>query len=205
MTSIYAEGRRGVGPEARRGHLVALIEARLGRRFLDDATPLPFEDRVRVSRERLLPLLQFVRDDPDADLSLLVDITCLDRWRDGEPPEAEPPGEGAPPRFDVIYRLRSPRLGYRLLVVVSVSDEDPAVPSATSLFRAADWLERELWDLFGVYPDGHPYLRRLLLYTGFSGHPLRKDYPFAKSQPLVPLREAPLPADVVEAGEEGEA
>lgn len=195
MTSSYAEGGRGVGPRARRGHLVGLIEARLGRRFVDEATALPFEDRVAVSRDRLLTLLSFLKSDPDADLSLLVDVTCLDRHR--EPAQGAPRARATPSRFSVVYRLRSPRLSYRLLVTVTVPDDDPVVPSATPLFRAADWLERELWDLFGVYPDGHPYLRRLLLYSGFSGHPLRKDYPFAKSQPLVPLREPPLPPDVM--------
>lgn len=188
--------RLRLSPEARTGHLVRLIERRLGQSILEAAWSAAGEDRVRVARERLVGLLTFVRDDPDADLGLLVDITAVDRCPEPEEQTGRP-AKSTPPRFQVLYRLRSPRLSYRLLVLTDVPDDDPVVPSVSALFRAADWLERELWDLFGIYPDGHPYLRRLLLYTGFSGHPLRRDYPFTKAQPLVPLREPPLAPIVI--------
>jgi NADH-quinone oxidoreductase subunit C len=79
-------------------------------------------------------------------------------------------------RFDVVYNLLSIRYNLRVRVKVT-TDEDTAVPSVTSIFSAAGWFERETWDLFGIYFDGHPDLRRIMTDYGFEGHPLRKDFP----------------------------
>ncbi len=191
-----------VGPSVRAGHVRALARARFGGAVLRRAEAHAGEDVIGVSRELLLELLTFFRDDRDLSLSLLLDLTCIDRLGDDEhAPRATGPDDDD--RFLVVYRLKSPRLGYRARVVVEVPGNDPVLPSISELFPAADWYERELWDLFGVYPDGHPHLRRLLLYPGFIGHPLRRDYPAAKAQPLVPLRSLPSPK-VVAAGDEGE-
>lgn len=189
-----------VGPEGRAGHVVELARARFGAGVLRRAEAHKGEDVIGVERDVLLELLAFFRDDADLALGHLLDLTCVDQYV--PPPEG---AEGAPlegaeraplggDRFVVVYRLKSPRLGYRARVLVEVPEHDAVVPSVTGLFPAADWHERELWDLFGVYPDGHPHLRRLLLYEGFSGHPLRRDYPAAKAQPLVPLRALPAAA-----------
>lgn len=207
MKPMPSGPQRRILPGVRRGHLIGLIEARLGSNLFVRAIAEDDEDQIFVEREHLLRLIEFLRSDPDADLTLLVDITAIDfagstRAREDGSPLASPAmvvqAMALPDhRFEVVYRLRSPRLGYRVSVRVSVSGTDPVVPSLTAMFRGADWLERELWDLFGIYADGHPYLRRLLLYSGFEGHPLRKDYPTEKSQPLVPLRRGPHPADRV--------
>lgn len=182
-----------VGPEARAGHVVELARARFGAGVLRHAEARKSEDVVGVPREVLLELLAFFRDDRDLFLGHLLDVTCVDRF---EERASDDVGKASRERFLVVYRLKSPRLGYRARVLVEVPEHDAVVPSVTGLFPAADWHERELWDLFGVYPDGHPHLRRLLLYEGFSGHPLRRDYPAAKAQPLVPLRSLPAPAVV---------
>lgn len=190
-----------VGPDVRAGHVVQLARARFGGAALRRAEAHKGEDVIGVPRELLLELLTFFRDDRDLFLGHLLDVTCVDRHeeraRDDESDhERARTRDTQPPRFLVVYRLKSPRLGYRARVLVEVAEHDAVVPSVTPLFPAADWYERELWDLFGVYPDGHPHLRRLLLYEGFSGHPLRRDYPATKAQPLVPLRSLTPPAVV---------
>jgi NADH-quinone oxidoreductase subunit C len=96
---------------------------------------------------------------------------------------------GRTPRFEVVYHLYSMSQGHRLRVKILVEEADPAVPSLSALWHAANWLEREVWDMFGIRFDGHPDLRRILMYPEFQGHPLRKDYPVAKRQPLVPERD----------------
>lgn len=191
-----------VGPDARTGHVVRLARSRFGGAALTRAEAHAGEDVIGAPRELLCELLSFLRDDRDLSLGLLLDVTCVDRLPVAVPPpddggsQADGPQPAKEPRFLVVYRLKSPRLGYRARVVVEVRESDPVVPSVTSLFVAANWYERELWDLFGIYPDGHPHLRRVLLYPGFIGHPLQRDYPGDKGQPLVPSRAMPEPAVV---------
>jgi NADH-quinone oxidoreductase subunit C len=158
-------------------HIIGLIERRLGRHVLLHAAPTPDEDRVVVARHHLMTVLAFLQRDPDTDLDLLVDLCCVDHGL----------GMGRP-RFEVIFRLRSSRLPYRLLLTVPVPNDDASIPSATALYPVANWYEREMYDLFGIFCDGHPYLRRLILYPGFEGHPGRRDYPATKPQPLIALK-----------------
>jgi NADH-quinone oxidoreductase subunit C len=170
-------------PEARVGHVASLVTQRLGPGVLLGRGEMFGEDLLRTSRDRLLLLLHLLRDDADLHMRLLLDVTALD-----EGPREDEADTAPYARFRVLYRLRSPRLGYRATVEVPLDEGDPVVASATGLFPSADWLERELWEMYGVYPDGHPHLRPLLLYEQLAGHPLRRDYPGDKSQPLVPLR-----------------
>jgi NADH-quinone oxidoreductase subunit C len=118
---------------------------------------------VHVRRDGILRALKFLRDDPECLFSLLVDICGVDY-----PDRAE--------RFDVVYNLLSLRHNQRIRLKVATDEQSP-VPSATSLFSAAGWFEREAWDLFGIYFSDHPDLRRILTDYGFEGHPLRKDFP----------------------------
>ncbi len=98
---------------------------------------------------------------------MLVDLTCVDYLA----------YRGATSRFGLVYLLLSVDRGERLVVRTFVDDPQPAVPSAVPLWQAADWLEREVWDLFGIRFEGHPDLRRIVLPEQFTAHPLRKDYP----------------------------
>jgi NADH-quinone oxidoreductase subunit C len=91
------------------------------------------------------------------------------------------------PRFDVVLLLRSMKWRHRVRLKTRVR-EGQSVPSLVSVWPGANWAERECWDMFGVVFEGHPDLRRILLYDEFVGHPLRKDYPIEKAQPLVPYR-----------------
>ena len=93
------------------------------------------------------------------------------------------------PRFEVVYHLYSLSKNHRLRVKIPVAGEDPVVDSLTPLWKGANWLEREVWDMFGIRFRGHPDLRRILLYEQFEGYPLRKDYPVNYRQPLVKERE----------------
>ncbi|MGO9801778.1 MAG: NADH-quinone oxidoreductase subunit C, partial [Candidatus Binatus sp.] len=109
---------------------------------------------------------------PDFDFNFLTDVTAVD-W-----PERNP-------RFEVVYQLNSLNLAHRIRVKIRVDGADPWVPSVVGVWGAADWLERECFDMFGIVFKGHPDLRRILMYDSFQGHPLRKDYRYNERQPIV--------------------
>jgi NADH-quinone oxidoreductase subunit C len=118
---------------------------------------------VEIDREQLLSTLEFLQDDPNCRFGCLIDICGVDY------PERER-------RFDVVYHLLSPWHNRRIRVRVK-TDEATPVPSAVTVFPAANWFEREAYDLYGILFSGHPDLRRILTDYGFEGHPLRKDFP----------------------------
>jgi NADH-quinone oxidoreductase subunit C len=118
---------------------------------------------VRAEAAEIARVLTFLRDDTNCLFQLLVDITAVDF-----PDRAE--------RFDVVYNLLSIKQNQRVRIKAAVA-ENATIPSAVSVFSTAGWLERETWDLFGVYFSDHPDLRRILTDYGFEGHPLRKDFP----------------------------
>ncbi len=110
------------------------------------------------------------------DYAVLLDLTCVDRSA----------GEG---RLELVYHLLSVSRNVRLRLKTSVPAADPAADSVTGLWKNADWLEREAFDMFGVRFTGHPDLKRLLTYEGFEGHPLRKSYPWRLAQPRIPMKD----------------
>ncbi|MBL8837139.1 MAG: NADH-quinone oxidoreductase subunit C [Alphaproteobacteria bacterium] len=118
---------------------------------------------IRAQRERVLDVLRFLRDDERCAFKVLVDVCGVDY------PER-------PERFEVVYNLLSLRHNARIRVKVA-TDENTPVPSATAVFSAAGWWEREAWDLYGIFFADHPDLRRILTDYGFEGHPMRKDFP----------------------------
>jgi NADH-quinone oxidoreductase subunit C len=132
------------------------------------------EDSIVIARERAPEIFRALHDDADLAFEFLIDLTAVD-W-----PERSP-------RFEVVYQLKSMSHNLRLRVKIQVGAGDDAwVTSAHPVWKSADWLERECFDMFGVEFRGHPDLRRILLYDTFVGHPLRKDYPYQKRQPIVP-------------------
>ena len=118
---------------------------------------------AEVRREAIVRVLAFLRDDPNCAFSVLVDICGVDH-------------PDRPDRFDVVYNLLSLRHNRRIRLKLETDEEKP-VPTATGLYSAAGWYEREAWDLYGIYFADHPDLRRILTDYGFEGHPLRKDFP----------------------------
>ncbi len=118
---------------------------------------------VRVARGAVVKVLTFLRDDQNCQFKVLLDVTAVDYPQRDE-------------RFEVVYHLLSLKHNQRIRVKLAAGEETP-VPSVTEVFNSAIWLEREAWDMYGVYFSGHPDLRRLLTDYGFEGHPLRKDFP----------------------------
>lgn len=116
-----------------------------------------------IHRDRVSKVLRFLRDDPACRFTSLIDICAVD-W----PARAD--------RFDVVYHLLSMHNNMRIRVMLSVAEDTP-VDSVVEIFPAANWFEREAFDMYGVIFDGHPDLRRILTDYGFEGFPLRKDFP----------------------------
>jgi NADH-quinone oxidoreductase subunit C len=124
----------------------------------------------------IVELMRQLKEDSELQMNFLVDLTAVDYL-------------GRDPRFEVVYHLRSMATGARLRVKAPLADPEdgsnPVIDSVVSLWAGADWFEREVWDLYGIKFRGHPDLRRILMYEEFIGHPLRKDYPKERRQPLV--------------------
>jgi NADH-quinone oxidoreductase subunit C len=124
----------------------------------------------------VVDVLRGLRDDAATRFDRLTDLTAVDYL-------------GRSPRFEVVYQLHSLAHRHRLRVKTGVPEDDATVPTVSGLWTAALWAEREVFDLFGIRFDGHPDLRRILLYPEFVGHPLRKDYELGRRHPLVPERD----------------
>ena len=118
---------------------------------------------VTVEASAILPVLKFLRDDAQCRFVCFTDITAADYPGDDE-------------RFEIVYHLLSPTRNQRIRIKIRAG-EDTQIASAIPLFPAANWYEREVFDMYGVLFVGHPDLRRILTDYGFSGHPLRKDFP----------------------------
>jgi NADH-quinone oxidoreductase subunit C len=140
-----------------------------------EAAPAVDMPTLYVDREHLVAFCQALRDDPSLQFSLCVDVTAADYL----------PAE---PRFEMVYHLaalgeafvlpgRAPAPPRRLRVKVRLRGDDAHVPTVSGVWPAANWAEREVFDLFGIGFDGHPDLRRVLMPEDWQGHPLRKDYP----------------------------
>lgn len=135
------------------------------------------EHTAVVTPEAIVDVLRYCRDEADLAFDVLMDLTAVDylAFR----------GREDGPRFEVVYHLTSIGHNHRLRLKVQVAEDEPVVPTAVELWPIANWLEREVWDMFGIRFAGHPDPRRLLMYEEFVGHPLRKDYPIDRRQPLI--------------------
>jgi NADH-quinone oxidoreductase subunit C len=160
---------------------------------------------VIISRESLIDVARTLKEDAAFQMNFLMDVTAVDFSSFGKKPSpaffassgvaVRPsqeipdrerwPGPPGQERFAVVYHFFSLSLKHRLRVEVLVGEADAEVDSLAPLWASADWLEREVWDMFGIRFRGHPNLKRILLYEEFVGHPLRKDYPVNKRQPLI--------------------
>ena len=136
------------------------------------------DEWARVRRDAWIAVATFLRDDPASKMQMFIDLTCVDRLgiRGGKPDA---------PRFDVVVHLYSVAHKHRVRLYCGVNEDDAWVDTLVGVWAGADWYEREAYDLYGVRFKGHPDLRRILMYPEFVGHPLRKDYPKEKRQPLV--------------------
>ena len=121
------------------------------------------EIEVNISNEKLIEMVMFLKDDPNCLFEQLSDLTAIDY------PQRKK-------RFLIIYQFLSVRHNNRIRLLCSIS-EDQAIPSLAKIFPSSIWAEREIWDMFGIFVDDHPDLRRILTDYGFQGYPLRKDFP----------------------------
>ncbi len=127
---------------------------------------------IWIRPEDLLEALRFAKADPQLLCELLCDLTAVDYYEQRAQNE---------PRFEVVYNLYSITFNHRFFLKVGLNDSE-SLPSATAVWRTADYFEREIWDLFGIRFDGHPNLERILTADGWIGHPLRKDFPTFSDQ-----------------------
>ncbi len=132
-------------------------------------------DTVLTTPEHLVDIATFLRDDERCEMNLLRDITAVDYLN-------------RVPRFEVVYVFYSIEHKHQLVVRVLAHEDDLKVPTLAELYPIAGWMEREVYDMYGVDFVDHPDLRRVLMYEEFEGHPLRKDYGVQASQPRVELR-----------------
>lgn len=154
------------------------ILTRLERRFpgqVREASPSPGDEAAVIEKDALLDVAAFLKSPPQ-DFGMLLDLTCVDYYLQE-------------PRFEMVYHFFSLAGARRVRLKARLAEGDLRIASLTSLWKNANWLEREVYDLFGVEFEGHPDLRRLFMYDGFEGHPLRKDYPLRKRQPRIRLTE----------------
>jgi NADH-quinone oxidoreductase subunit C len=185
--------------------MMAAVQARVSALVLEHRREFG-DDRIHVARENIVEVCRVLRDETALGFDMLIDLTAVDYFGnpDGfrtEPrvwdedrsgwrrrPESRhhvlPPARGPEPRFAVVYHLLSTRHLHRLRIKVRVPEDNPTIQSVTGIWPAANWLERETFDMYGIRFDGHPNLRRIYLYEEFVGHPLRKDYEKEKEQPI---------------------
>jgi len=132
------------------------------------------DEIIIIDKDSLLDIVKFLKNDPYA-FTMLLDLTCVDY-------------KGQKERFQMIYHFFSLSSNERLRINISLPEKDPSIDSLTPFWKNANWLEREVYDMFGILFNGHPDLRRIFMYDGFEGYPLRKDYPLQKRQPRIQFR-----------------
>ena len=154
--------------------LTALLLERFGERVLGHHTQHG-DETVSIRREGMLEVFSFLKTDPRCAFELMIDLTAVDHL-----PRT--------PRFEVVVHLKSISKAHRLRVKIPLEASAAEVDSIQGLWVAANWYERECHEMYGIDFKGHPNLAPLLLYDGFEGHPLRKDYPKGHAQPLVTMR-----------------
>lgn len=139
---------------------------------LQEAQDMPV---LICKKDKILDILTYMRDNPELDCKMLTDITAVDYLK--YPIKQRQ-------RFAVVYHLYSLEKGHRFRLKVPLGLADLSIDSAVSLWKTANWLEREVWDMYGIRFKGHPNLKRILNHIEFEGHPLRKDYPIERRQVL---------------------
>jgi NADH-quinone oxidoreductase subunit C len=153
--------------------LIEAIRAKLGQAVGGVADS--FGDPVLILRPQDVRTAMAALRDAPFDYAVLLDLTCVDF-------------AAAEGRYELVYHLYSLSRNVRLRLKASLPAADPEVETLVGLWKNAEWLEREVFDMFGVRFDGHPYLKRILTYEGFEGHALRKSYPWRLEQPRIPIK-----------------
>ncbi len=162
--------------------LVALLQEAVPGARVESAPSIDLQTTLYVARDDVFAIAQVLRDRPDLRFALLAELTAADFW----------PRE---PRFELVYMLVSIEHSFRLRLKVRLQGDEARVATVSPIWPAANWLEREVWDLFGIVFDDHPDPRRLLMPEDWEGFPLRKDYP-------VQIRMTPRTSEPIQLTEE---
>ena len=162
--------------------LVATLQAAVPGVQIESAPTIDLQTTIYASRDQVPALARALRDRPEFAFTFLAELTAVDFW----------PKE---PRYEVVYVLVSMANRLRLRMKVRLAADDPHVATVSEVWPAANWLEREVWDLFGIAFDGHPDPRRLLMPEDWQGFPLRKDHP-------VQIRMTPNASEALQVTEE---
>jgi NADH-quinone oxidoreductase subunit C len=162
--------------------LVATLQAAVPGAQIESAPSIDLQTTIYASRDQVPALARALRDRPEFAFTFLAELTAVDFW----------PKE---PRYEVVYVLVSMANRLRLRMKVRLAADDPHVATVSDVWPAANWLEREVWDLFGIAFDGHPDPRRLLMPEDWQGFPLRKDHP-------VQIRMTPNASEALQVTEE---
>jgi NADH-quinone oxidoreductase subunit C len=137
------------------------------------------EETLTIKPSALKAVAEFLKGTPGLEFNFLMDLTAVDYlFYAGGRVQKEW-------RFEVVYHFFSLKFNHRIRIKVAVDETNPQVDSLSGLWASANWYEREVWDMFGIRFTDHPDLKRILMYEEFQGHPLRKDYPVNKRQPLI--------------------
>lgn len=162
------------------GYLLETLKTRFPEAVLETHAFRGDETAV-IKKEALTEVAAFLKRDLGFDF--LIDLTAADYLA------AQPGDKLREARFELVCHFYSSAHNYRLRLKCPVTAEDATADSLTPLWAGANWFEREVYDMFGIRFNGHPDLRRILMYDGFEGHPLRKDYPLKKRQPRLPHKD----------------
>ncbi|CCQ91171.1 NADH-quinone oxidoreductase, subunit C [Nitrospina gracilis 3/211] len=152
--------------------IIDKIKAKFGDK-VKDSHNFRGDQTVVVDKACVYEVAQYLRDEPSLDMNFLMDLTAVDYL------------DKKKVRFEVVYHFFSLKHNHRFRVKAPVDEEECILDSVVPLYHSANWYEREVWDMYGIKFKGHPNLKRILMYEGFKGHPLRKDYPINKRQPLI--------------------
>ncbi len=144
--------------------LAALLQQAAPGAEFESVPSVDLQTSIYAPRDHVPAVARALRDRPELQCDFLAELTAVDFLT-------------AEPRYEVVYILVSTQLRHRIRVKVRLSGRDPRVATVCDVWPAANWLEREVWDLFGIVFEGHPDQRRLLMPEDWEGHPLRKDYP----------------------------
>jgi NADH-quinone oxidoreductase subunit C len=155
--------------------VLKILEEQFGEAILETHSQFG-DDTAVVEPSAWKSVATFVRDDSRAQMDHFIDLTAVDYL------------DRRSPRYEIVLHLRSISRAHRVRLKARIDGEPPRIDSLVDVWRGADWFERECYDMFGVDFAGHPDLRRILMYEEFEGHPLRKDYPVERAQPLVEYR-----------------
>ena len=165
--------------------LTKRLQDRFGDRILRTSSMFG-QDAITIRGDSIRDVAQFLRDEPDLAMNFLMDLAGVDYLEYGDDRAW---------RFEVVYHFYSLDQNHRYRVKVAVPEDQLEVPSLWDLWPVANWMEREVYDMYGVRFSGHPNLRRILCHDEFVGHALRKDYPINRRQKLGKPTEYLIPDD----------